>query len=450
MTTAINTAEFTSSALERVFPASYCRTESSWVGWLSLIALVLLPTTILISEDATRLAIYILLLTKFMSWKYVARSIQSTWLYWMALAFFIFMISSVVYAGNNFTIPFSEHWQFTERCIFLFGFLLVGWWMGDSDRSLTTFIYLIFIGLVLGLIKYSSLADWSNMLELKRVDFGLHNAEHSALWFGSGFMLAVFQLTRRFQSKNQNLLKTLTEFALLVLFLLVFVATQTRAAWLGVIAGLILTSILVIFFRHTNNHTSRYCYIFGGSLLVLSIVFTSTSFHFLNGPRAKMVRDIEQSTLFVQGDDNVRASSMVVRLFEWRYALTLIEDRPILGYGPATRAELLKKKEITDFIGKGYGHFHSSYLDLALGFGLAAAVFFLLMLGSIYYLLVRKWFAGEMKEKIFLLGTTWIVYFAVMNFFESYAFYRTGYCSVCLFIGILYGSFGMKKISKST
>ncbi len=450
MSTASNSAEYTSSALERVFPASYCRTESSWVGWLSLTALVLLPTTILISEDATRLCIYILLLTKFMSWKYVARSIQSTWLYWMALAFFGFMISSVVYASYNFTIPFSEHWQFTERCIFLFGFLLVGWWMGDSGRSLTTFIYLIFIGLVLGLIKYSSLADWSNMLELKRVDFGLHNAAHSALWFGSGLMLIVFQLSRRFKSKNQSSLRTLIELSLLVLFLMVFIATQTRAAWLGFIAGLILTTLLLIFLRHSNNHINSNRYIFGGSLLILSIIFISALFYFSDGFRSYMVRDIQQSTLFVKGGDNVKASSMVVRLFEWRYALTLIEDRPTLGYGPATRAELLKKKEITGFIGTRYGHFHSSYLGLALGFGLTASVFFLLMLGSIYYPLVRKWFTREMNEKIFILGTVWIVYFAVMNFFESYVFYRTGYSSVCLFIGILYSSFGMKKISKST
>ncbi len=141
---------------------------------------------------------------------------------------------------------------------------------------------------------------------------------------------------------------------------------------------------------------------------------------------------------------------MVIRLFEWRYALTLIKDRPFLGYGPATRAELLNIKEITDFIGKGFGHFHSSYLGLALGFGLAAVAFFLMMLGSIYYLLVRKRFTGVVNEKIFLLGTVWIVYFAVMNFFESYVFYRTGYSSACLFIGILYSSLGMKKVLKST
>ncbi len=34
MTTANNTAELTSSALEKVFPASYCRTESKWIGWV--------------------------------------------------------------------------------------------------------------------------------------------------------------------------------------------------------------------------------------------------------------------------------------------------------------------------------------------------------------------------------------------------------------------------------
>jgi O-antigen ligase len=389
------------------------------------------------------------LLTKFLSWKYVTQSIQSTWMYWMALAFFVYMLLAVVYAVSNSTIPFSEHWHFTERCMFLFGFLLVGWWMGDSERSLTTFIYLIFIGLVLGLIKYSSLADWSNILELKRVAFGLHNGEHVALWFGSGLMLAVFQLSRRFQSKNQSLLKTLIELAFLVLFLMVFIAAQTRAAWLGVIAGLILTTLLSMLLRQSNNRTNSNRYIFGGSLLILSIIFISALFYYSDGFRANMVRDIKQSTLFVKGDDNVKASSMVVRLFEWRYALTLIEDRPLLGYGPATRGELLKKKEITDFIGATFGHFHSSYLGLALGFGLAATAFFLLLLGSVNYLLARKWIAEEVNEKIFLLGTVWIVFFAVMNFFESYVYYRTGYSSVCLFIGILYTSFGMKKTLKS-
>jgi len=450
MSTAINSTEFTTSTLERVFPASYCRTESSWISWLSLFALILLPTTILISEDATRLAIYILLLTKFLSWKYVAQSIQSTWLYWMALAFFVFMMLSVVYALSNYSIPFSEHWHFTERCIFLFGFLLVGWWMGDSERSREIFIYLIFLGLVLGLVKYSSTQDWMNMLNLKRTGFGIHNWEHAALWFGTGLMLVVFKLSRGIQSKTQSLPKRLIEIALLVLFLIVFVATQTRAAWLGLISGLFLTGFLALFFRRKDHTSVKHHLIIGSSVVVISLLLISASIYFSDSFREKVVRDIEQSTLFVKGDKNVKSSSMTIRLFEWRYALTLIEDRPLLGYGPATRAELLKKKEITDFIGTRIGHFHSSYIGLALGFGLAAAVFFMLMLASIYYLLVRKWFTKEVNEKIFLLGTVWIVYFAVMNFFESYVYYRTGYFSISLLIGILYASIGMKKILKST
>ncbi len=450
MSTAINSAELTSHALEKVFPASYCRTESKWVGWLSLIALVLLPTTILISEDATRLSIYILMMTKLISWKHVSQSVQSKWFYWMALAIFLYMLLADLFAVSNYTMPFSEHWQFTERFIFLFGFLLVGWWIGDSERSREIFIYLIFAGLVLGLIKYSSTQDWLNALKLKRTGFGLHNWEHAALWFGSGLMLVVFQLSHRFQSKNQNLPKMLIEIALLILFLIVFVATQTRAAWLGLLAGLTLTGLLLLFLRRKGGATARKHLIFGGSVIVVSLILISVSIYLSDSFRTKVVRDIEQSTLFIQGDKSVKPSSMTIRLFEWRYALTLIEDQPLLGFGPATIAELLKKKEITDFIGTKIGHFHSSYLDLALGFGLSATVFLLLVLGSIYYLLVHKRLTGEINEKAFILGTVWIVYFAVMNFFESYVFYRTGYSSFCLFIGILYCSFGIKKPLIST
>ncbi len=138
--------------------------------------------------------------------------------------------------------------------------------MGDSERSLTTFIYLIFIGLVLGLIKYSSLADWTNMLELKRVAFGLHNPEHATLWFGGGSMLAVFQLSRRIKSPGLNIAKSLIETGLFVLFLLVFFAGQTRAAWLGLIAGLILTGLLFCFSAVKVTHLSDIVFLLGAVL----------------------------------------------------------------------------------------------------------------------------------------------------------------------------------------
>jgi O-antigen ligase len=439
---------FKSSVLDRIFPATYCRTESPWIAWFSLIFLILLPITILISEDATRLSITILLLTKLISWKNVASSTRNKGLYWLALAFFLYMFIAIALASINFPIAYSEHWQFTERCIFLFGFLLVGWWMGDSARSREVFIYLIYAGLVLGLIKYSSTQDWMDMLKLKRTGFGLHNWEHAALWFGSGLMLVVFHLSQKIESTKQRMFKIIINICLLILFLMVFVATQTRAAWLGLLAGLIFTSLLLLIFQRSGDSTQRYRYLLGGGLVIVSVLLITVSIYFSDGFRSKIIHDYEQSKMFVQGADNVTPSSMVIRLFEWRYALELIEDRPLLGYGPATKSELLKKKKITDFIGTQFGHFHSSYLDLAIGFGLPGTFFFLLLLVSIYYSFVKRWITGEVNEKIIIFISVWIIYFAVMNIFESYVFYRTGYSSFTLFVGVMFASAGFYRSPK--
>jgi O-antigen ligase len=86
-----------------------------------------------------------------------------------------------------------------------------------------------------------------------------------------------------------------------------------------------------------------------------------------------------------------------------------------------------------------FGHFHKSYLELGVAYGLCATFIFMFMLGFLLYRVIKTYNDKQISAEFACLGTSWITFFTIINIFESYVMYRTGYFLFIIFGGIIYG-----------
>jgi hypothetical protein len=61
------------------------------------------------------------------------------------------------------------------------------------------------------------------------------------------------------------------------------------------------------------------------------------------------------------------------------------------------------------------------------------------MLGFLLYRVIKTYNDKQISAEFACLGTSWITFFTIINIFESYVMYRTGYFLFIIFGGIIYG-----------
>ncbi|NYS62341.1 O-antigen ligase family protein [Vreelandella salicampi] len=324
----------------------------------------------------------------------------------------------------------------------LFLFIIFAWWLAGNTRNTFLFWSVASATVILSpWIAGDGLADFQRGFLGERIGFGIRNVQHSAMFFGTVLLGLLIFLPRLLRAPLQHYGKL----ALWVLAFLVIIAgviiSQTRATWLGVLAGL-LTALLLIFIEHRNSFSKKHLLLFFILSACLAILI------FTNGPllfeRATAELDTIQALL--RGDwssvplstSEVR-SSVGERLYSWRAAIDMIAQRPLLGWGEQGVEYLFDniKYNQAHYQALNFGHLHNLYLEITLEYGLLglAAYFYLLI-----WFVINAWFAwkrGDMPGDVLLFFYAFLCFWSVINLFESYLIFWTG---VFLFNVVMAGS----------
>jgi O-antigen ligase len=154
-----------------------------------------------------------------------------------------------------------------------------------------------------------------------------------------------------------------------VLGSIALLTTQTRAAWLGAVAGILL--VLVLELPRLRANPARSAAVVGVGLVVV-LLFATVS------PAASRIRSIVDPSLGTGRG----------RLLQWDRTLHLIAARPVLGWGPEAYAFVFPR-----FIDPGFERIvgrdvipdraHNVFLDLASNTGVLGVVAFLVILGLV-------------------------------------------------------------------
>lgn len=259
----------------------------------------------------------------------------------------------------------------------------------------------------------------------ERVDFGLRNAQHTAMFFGAAFLsLFALWLSRIAQDPLPRLTTALVALLLLVTGAGVMI-TQTRGVWLGTAIGIVVISLLKMrmLTRRQQWTATRGLPILlaATALLSLAILLATQLFGKFEEGRGSFDQLESMEVEALQYD------SIGIRARYWVYGVPWILQRPLTGWGIHGSHLISQRPEIlTQDLRLIYTHLHSSYLDLAAQYGLPGV---LLFLGLMLWLLLqsrRAWHRQQMPDAAFLFIAGFTVYWLIINLFEAYMLYSSG------------------------
>jgi len=200
------------------------------------------------------------------------------------------------------------------------------------------------------------------------------------------YLLFFCFLSFSFGIKEKNLGKKLFYFLSLLLFIFVaIVITQSRAVFLGLIAGL----IWFIFFY------PKRLFLFKISALILLILGVFGLYFLKIHPEIYENRDmliqsnIERILLLFNGSNAGES-----RISTWKISLKAMENRPILGYGPDNFSIGFDKyydpalPKITDYI-HWWDRAHNFIFDIGVTAGIPALIIYLSLFGVLFFQLQK-------------------------------------------------------------
>lgn len=336
------------------------------------------------------------------------------------LALFVLIQAHSLYASYQ-TYPdfFSEQIKPTRQLTKLFYcFIIAAWINGNIEKTkklITTFL----AGSLVYLLINVSYADISSILSGQRVDFNFMNAQHTSMLFGFGLIYS-FALTAIIIKDKRKIALSLP----LILFCTIgVIVTQTRAVWLSIILCY-LSTIALYLISNKQIHKSIKILIPVLTLSIASIFIIAKSD--IVGKRIKAEFDIV-SMIPNSKIEDIPLTSIGIRLHTWKYAAEKISERPLLGWGAKTRKYLIQDGPFPQHIKERFGHFHNSYLEILLAYGILGFLI-LTYLISLCINGAYKLIKSENRSTVIIgysLLASW-VFFLTVNTFESYIIFYSG------------------------
>jgi O-antigen ligase len=259
----------------------------------------------------------------------------------------------------------------------------------------------------------------------ERVDFGLRNAQHTAMFFGAAFLsLFALSLSRIAQEPLPRLTAALIALLLLLTGAGVMI-TQTRGVWLGTAMGVVVIALLKMRMLSRRGQWTRRrgvpVLLAVAALLTLAILLATQLFGRFEEGRGTF-EQLESLDV-----DALQYDSVGIRARSWIYGVPWILERPLSGWGINGSHLISQRSEaLTPELKLIYTHLHSSYLDLAAQYGLPGVLLFLALMLWLLLQSRRAWQRQDMPDAAWLFIAGFTAYWLIINLFEAYMLYSTG------------------------
>lgn len=433
------TSKPTTPLINRFFPSAYPRVRQSALEWMALFAILLFTISNFVEPALARKGEWILLLVTLCASRKIRREDPDSWLYIVMFAFIGLMLA-VNWRATALWGSSYHHINYSRDYLRIFWFLMAGWWLGGRERNIFMVFAVAIFALFISIQIKGGWLSWQHLFLGRRTDFNIHNAQHIGLLFGT-LLLGLLAFMFRFFNVHRPLPARL---ALGTLWLLLFGVTalvvlgsQTRQIWIGFVAAAVVVSYYLL-----TRHRLRRGFIrrLGWITLALGlIIIVGQSIHAFDSMGKRFSRELPSIEQLEETDiRKVTINSTTIRLILWRTAFDAISERPWVGYGGGARKFILANAKLPPAIKGKFGHFHNSYLELWLSYGIAGPLVFIGILGLLAWRLASACRNGYLALDFTIFGLGWLTFFAVANLFESYVSYRSGAYLMLIVGGALY------------
>lgn len=313
----------------------------------------------------------------------------------------------------------------------LFLFIVFAWWLSGSTRNTLLFWSIASAAVVLApWIAGDGIADFQRGFLGERIGFGIRNVQHSAMFFGTVLLGLLIFLPRLLKAPLQHYGKLILWSLAFIIILAGVIISQTRATWLGVIAGISM-ALLLLFIEHRKSFSKQhFLLIFILSALLVLLFIANSSFIF-----ERATAELDTIKALLRGDwssvplsTSEERSSVGERLYSWRAAIDMIAQRPLLGWGEQGIDYLFDNIEYNQahYQALNFGHLHNLYLEITLQYGLLGLLAYFYLLTWFIKNAWLSWKRNDMPGDVLLFLYAFLCFWSVINFFESYLIFWTG------------------------
>ncbi len=237
------------------------------------------------------------------------------------------------------------------------------------------------------------------------------------IFFASYLIVPLFLAAYFFLSEEKRILKVLFAFAF-VLQLVGIYSSGTRGAFVGLLAGVFVSSIIYFFLVNSTKMRRYGLLVFGTLLIIVGVLFAIHN---------KLPQGSTLSRMFNFNDKNTKA-----RLIQWKMAIQGFKDRPIFGTGPENYYFVANKyynPEIVQYDNSWFDKPHNFLLEILSTNGIFGLLAYISMIGLGIYGAWRAYKSEliSLLEMCLLLAA--IIAYQVQNLFvfdtvsASVAFY---------------------------
>ncbi|MUK65352.1 O-antigen polymerase [Aliivibrio fischeri] len=309
----------------------------------------------------------------------------------------------------------------------LFFFIFIAYWLKGSINKVRTLWLFYAIGVFLTALTHSNdiLADIMNGIAGQRIDFNYVNANHLGALSGIILLVSTYYAFKLKPIKHKILLTLF----ILVPSLFIVTVTQGRQIWLAILITSISTPILTSIISKKINIKSLIIIL---STLIIATYLASNTKIIEN----RLHNENDIIPIILSGDmNNIPYSSMGIRIHFWSEAMSWIKKYPLLGTGEDTRNLVIKEStHIPQEIKMEFSHLHNGHIELIASYGLLGFSLFLYIYSLIMY---SSKFYKENNE-VLIISTMFILFFVIINCFESFFFFKTGEYMINIIFGGIY------------
>lgn len=400
-----------------------------------------------LATDGSTAFLQKILIISFLFLAFSDKRIRQDSLFWGSLLLIAFL--SLEFIWHALSLPeavFAN--RFPTKYINFFCFFLVIAYGAVTWRRFNPFLILVgaAVGLLIFLILYSPLDEWRLSWQGTRVGFGFRNAQHAGIFFGTGLLATSFFGYRILKTCSgfARLLGALAVFAFAGLMIYGIIATQVRAVWIALILAFLAGGTAYLFTTPISSLLAWFRDVKHMGVIVL-LIASAIALGSALGIQQRIQQRIGQESISIQTvqgaaslDGEVSTSSSI-RVALWAASLRWIDERPLLGWGRLSPERLIRSDSRFDSKFKQqFGHLHNSPLELLVSVGAIGlfSIGVLIMMLAIKILKARR--IGTMPKDVFVFAWAFLVFWAIVNCFESYINYSSGFYLNSVVAGFLY------------
>ncbi|WP_172975454.1 O-antigen ligase [Microbulbifer sp. THAF38] len=310
-----------------------------------------------------------------------------------------------------------------------FLFAAIACWLGGSTRNTLILWLTALIAILLApWIAGGGFSEWAYGAMGQRVEFGFHNAQHTAIIFGVALLgLAVFS-KRIFNYSGLLSVPSLAWAVAVGICALAVLYSQTRAIWFAIaisLFALLIVYVVVVFRKPGKGIWLRL--LSWGAVIGVAIIALWVKV----GDVVIKRLGLERSTVdaLLSGNlESIPYSSIGVRIHSWHAAVNWIAERPFLGWGGKGRRLVIQNlQDMPPEFRNSIGHLHNSYLDLLVNYGFLGALVWGAFNCWLFLAAYKSWRKGFLPGDFFLFYIGFMILWLIANCFESYLFYSSGH-----------------------